>query len=90
MAATGPAEATVTRDLDVEIGRNVHHLMWDRRLTQTAMSEAMGMTQSVLSKKLRGAITWTARDLAGAATVLGVTIDELVWAPRGSNPQPTD
>ncbi len=84
------ADAMATRDLDCEIGRRVHALMWDKRITQTAMAPRMGLTQSVLGRKLRGVVTWTARDLAAAATILGVSIDELVWAPWGSNPQPAD
>jgi|GEM_PF-5624302 len=84
--ATDPAPA-VDRGLDEQIGANVHQLMWQRRITQTALAPRMGIAQTVLSKKLRGAVTWTARDLANVATVFGVTMDELVW-PQSGRPSP--
>lgn len=84
------AEEVADRSLDEQIGANVHQLMWQKRITQTAMAPRMSLTQSVLGRKIRGQVTWTARDLANAARILGVSIDDLVWAPWGSNPQPAD
>ena len=73
------------------IGERVHQLMFRQRITQTALAPQMGLSQAGLSRKLRGEVAWYARDIATAAHVLGVTPNDLMeWAPRGSNPEPTD
>ncbi len=75
---TSQPEVLVDRSIDEEIGERVHHLMWKARITQTAMAPRLGVAQSVLSKKLRGAVTWTARDIVAAATILGVDAGSLL------------
>ena len=47
--ATDPSES-----LDVAVGRRVHHLMWDRRITQTALGRALKIDQSGVGRRLRG------------------------------------
>ena len=63
--------------MDAVIGRRVHHLMWDRQLTQTAFSQKLGMQQSGLAKKLRGQRGWSADELIVVARELGVTVGYL-------------
>ena len=65
-------------DHDAEVGRRVFHLMWDRKITQTAMAERLGLQQSALSKKLRGERRWFVSDLITVADVLDVTVGQLV------------
>jgi hypothetical protein len=63
--------------IDAMIGRNVHHMMWDKHIQHRAVYEAMGVTRFTLAKKLRGDVTWSANDVVVAARVLGVTPCEL-------------
>ena len=75
--------------LDTQVGKRIHSRMWDRHITQTAMAPRLGMTQSGLSKKLRGDRPWTLDELYRAADALGCTLEELL--PRmDSNQQPSD
>ena len=75
---TSQPEVLVDRSIDEVIGDRVHHLMWKARITQTAMAPRMGVAQSALSKKLRGSITWTARDIIAASAILGVDAGSLL------------
>lgn len=63
--------------MDVVIGRRVHHLMWERRLSQTAFAPQIGMTQNTLTRKLRGERGWSADEIAAAAQVLEVEVGYL-------------
>ena len=58
--------------IDQVIGSNVHELMWRQRVKQAAMLNALGVSRSTLTKKLRGDITWMAKDIEKAAEVLNV------------------
>ena len=78
--------ATVDRSLDEQIGMRVHQLMWQKRVTQTALAPQIGVAQSVLGRKLRGTVTWTARDVVAAAGALGVTPNDLLVGPVGLEP----
>ncbi len=64
--------------LDTLVGRKVHMMMWDRRISQTALGRQVGIDQSSLSKRLRGERNWTLDDLRAVATVLGTSIAYLV------------
>jgi hypothetical protein len=64
-------------DVDFEIGRRIHTLLWDQRRRQTSLALALGLTPSVLSKKLRGESAWSARQVAIAASELGVSVGDL-------------
>lgn len=92
-----------TGHLDVEFGEAVYVWMFRKGITQKAMGEALGITQSAFSRKLRGYSAWTLFDMVAAARTLGVPMLELLpksanriifgkdeWALRGSNPQPMD
>jgi hypothetical protein len=72
--------------IDEAIGERLHHLMWKVRITQAAMGPRMGVAQPVLSKKLRGTVTWTARDIIAAAAILGVDAGSLLpQVDQGAN-----
>lgn len=82
---------TPSRDVDAEVGRRVHMLMWDRQMTQTALGNILGIDQSSLAKKLRGQRKWALADLVAAADALGVSAGELLdGAPRGPQPVAPD
>jgi transcriptional regulator with XRE-family HTH domain len=56
---------------DEVIGANCHELMWRKRVKQSEMCEAMGLSRSSLNKKLRGQVAWSAQDIDKAARFLG-------------------
>ena len=89
---------------DAFIGRRVHSVMWDRKITQTQLSQRIGMAQTLISRRLRGTLGWPAPLLVKTAAALGTSVAYLVgetddpsghdggegWAPWGSNPRPAD
>ncbi|MBA2559950.1 MAG: hypothetical protein H0V07_08695 [Propionibacteriales bacterium] len=62
---------------DELIGERVHHEMWRRRVTQLRLADLLGITQSGVSKKLRGERPWFASELLTVADVLGVGLESL-------------
>ena len=66
-------------DADVlALCERIQALMWRRRLTQTALAPAVGVDQSVLSKKLRGQVPITVAELFRIADALRVDRGELL------------
>jgi transcriptional regulator with XRE-family HTH domain len=85
---TSAAVVAPIADLDVQIGRRAHQLMWDRQMTQTAFAARVGMDQSSVAKRLRGKLGWSAAHLVQAATVLGTTVSYLVGEDDEKAPTP--
>ena len=84
--------ATVQRaEIDVLIGQRVHHVLWRRKIQQRELAAKLGITQSTLSRRLRGESAWFAGDLVALAETLGVSVgwlfgeDETV-RPKGLEP----
>lgn len=84
-------------DMDAAVGRRVHLLMWDRKITQAALGAQIGVDQSSLAKRLRGDRGWTVAHLVAVANALNTTVAYLVGeisdplcTPRDLNPEPTD
>ena len=61
-------------------------IMWDRRMKQAELAEALGLEQSALSKRLRGERGWSVSEVLIAARHLGTTISYL--AGETDNPHP--
>ena len=90
--------------VDAEVGALVHQLMWEKKITQTALGRAIGADQSTVGRKLRGERKWTLDEMRTVATELGTSVGYLLgetsdptppddiagWAPSGSNRRPTD
>lgn len=73
MSTSGLIDAEVyDPDVDATIGHNVFELMFVRRIKQNRMSQALGISTSVMGKKLRGETTWTAGQIQAAAECLDV------------------
>lgn len=69
-------------------GQRIHALIWERRLKQGSIAQAVGIGSSTFSKKLRGEVPITVDELMTIAGVLGVDPGELL--PRlDSNQQPS-
>jgi transcriptional regulator with XRE-family HTH domain len=61
-------------NVDAEIGRRIHTLMWDQRVTQTALGAELGVGQSGLGRRLRGERGWSAAELLIVSQVLQVSV----------------
>ena len=78
-------------NINAAIGERVHRVMWKRRITQSALAEHLGMSQSAISRKLHGDRPWDADDIIHVADALGLTLDWLFFGdgetpdPEGSN-----
>ena len=79
--------------LDVSVGRRVHMMMWERRITQTALGREIGVDKSNLGKRLRGERGWSLDDLRAVAAALGTTMSYLLGEndedPGGGAPRPS-
>lgn len=83
-ALSAPAENN--DNLEAQIGRRVHQLMWDRSITQTAFANVIGMDQSSVAKRLRGKLGWSASHVKQAADVLRTSVAYLYGETDDSNP----
>lgn len=68
--------------MDERVGENVHRLMWQKRIRRQPMCEALGLSPSTLSRKMRGEVAWSASDIAKAAEVLDVEPGSLFVGAR--------
>ena len=84
----GRTQATGKRQVDAEVGRRVHMLMWDRQLTQTEFGSMIGIDQSALAKKLRGTRGWSLDEVVAVARALDVSVAQLFGevGPAGIEP----
>lgn len=73
-------------DLDAQIGRRVHQLMWDRHITQTAVGARVGMDSSAIAKRLRGKLGWNAAQLKAFAAALDTSVAYLVGETENPHP----
>ena len=82
--------ADVSGDMDARVGRLVHTMMWDKRLTQTVVAARLGIQQSALSKKLRGDRGWSTQELVMLAQVLDTTASYLLGETSDPTRPPGD
>ena len=75
-----------TSDVNREVGRRVHMLMWDAHMTQTTMGPMIGLQQSALSKKLKGERGWNLAELLMIGQIFGVSISYLVGESENRHP----
>lgn len=60
------------------VGANVRAEMAREGVTQTALANSLGRSQSGLSKRLRGVVPFSVADLVDIAEVLGVDVATLL------------
>ena len=78
-------------ELSQIVSGNVRAEMARRRVTQKDLSEALGIAQTQISKRLNGHSEWRVNDLPPVAEVLGVSIDVLIYGGGYENtPAPYD
>jgi len=74
---------------DEHVGREVHTLMWQRRMTNRAIAARLGMDESTFARKLRGNRKWALGEVLEVAGILGVPVADLL-PHLGSNQEPAD
>lgn len=78
-------------ELSQIVSGNVRAEMARRRVTQKELSEALGLAQTQISKRLNGRSEWRVNDLPPIAEALGVSIDVLIYGGGYENtPAPLD
>lgn len=80
MTASASANDAVDH-VDQTIGYNVHGLLYRRKNSQKELALVLGVTPSVLSKKLRGESSWSARQIAATAQFLDLDPGKLFVEP---------
>lgn len=81
---------TDTEAMDAQIGFRVHTLIWRQRRKQVEIARQLGITSSVLSKKLRGDSGWSAAQLVVTAQALGVSVGSLFGESTIAGPDGPD
>lgn len=61
-------------------------LMWERRITQTALGKKVGIDQSSLAKRLRGERGWALDDIKSVAAELRVSMAYLLGETNDPSP----
>jgi hypothetical protein len=83
---------TPSRDIDIELGRRAHMLIWDAKRTQGDVAAELGMTSGSLGLKLKGSRGWALAEIVGLAQVLNTSVAYLVGeidSPHGPPVGPT-
>lgn len=62
----------------VRVGERIHTVMWRERVSQADLASVIGVSQSTLSKKLRGKVPITVGELVAIAEALGVEPGDLL------------
>jgi len=57
------------------LGITVNQLLFEHRLTRKELAAHFGVTQPVVSRKLRGQVNWTAEELSIMAGLFGLSMD---------------
>ncbi len=79
---------TPSRDMDAELGRRAHMLMWDAKLKQGDVAARVGMSSGSLGLKLKGQRGWALQEVADIAAVLNTTVAYLFGESGENAPEP--
>lgn len=60
------------------LGRNLHRLLYQKKMTKTELGKRVGLSQSMISYIVLGRKRPSSETLEKIATVLETTVDELV------------
>jgi transcriptional regulator with XRE-family HTH domain len=71
---------------DVLIGERIHQIMWRQRMTQGQLAARLGLTQTGVSRKIRGERPWFARELLQVAAALNTQVSALLPVEFDPNP----
>jgi transcriptional regulator with XRE-family HTH domain len=70
-------------DLNKLIGERIHRLMRQQWITHEQLADHLNVTRPQISKRLSGAIKWSAVEVAMTAAWLGVPIADIIPPPDG-------
>jgi transcriptional regulator with XRE-family HTH domain len=83
--------APAPKSADAIVGEQVHHWMWRARVSQTELAKHLGISQTNVSRRLRGETGWTVDDLLICARVLSVPPGDLLpgadYVPSSRHPE---
>ncbi|WP_407727472.1 helix-turn-helix domain-containing protein [Rhodococcoides fascians] len=74
------------RSVNELVGERVHQALWRRKITQTQFGPKLGITQSALSKKMRGERAFGVDELLEISAFLDIPITDLL--PTRKDPHP--
>lgn len=77
MSASESADEPVVGSLARTISRNVAALMSERGVSQHQLAAAIGLPQTSVGKRLRGAVHWTADDIEAVSIAFDVPVGRL-------------
>ena len=71
------------------LGMTVNQLLFEHRMTRKELGTYFGVTSSVITRKLRGQVSWSAEELSLMASLFGLSLDSFApvrsedgtWAP---------
>lgn len=79
-------ESTTERSVNALVGERVHQALWRRKITQTQFAPMLGVTQSALSRKMRGERAFGVDELLDISEYLDIPITDLL--PKRKDPHP--
>lgn len=59
-------------------GRNLHIILYDKKMSNTALAQKIGVSSQIISAYTTGVKTPSLETLIKISNALGVTVDELV------------
>ena len=76
------------------LGMTVNQLLFEYRMTRKELGTYFGVTSSVITRKLRGQVSWSAEELSLMASLFGLSLDSFapirsedgMWAPAAYVP----
>lgn len=78
-------ESLGKHEYNVMAGKLVDDVMREKGITQTALAQMIGLSQSALSRKLSGVRGWDIGELIEVAGILNVPITDLIPARRSGS-----
>lgn len=64
--------------LDTMVGETIHMELWRRGKPASELAPVIGVSQSVMSKKLRGKVKWSLEEIYKASRFLGIPVVEIM------------
>ena len=86
MRTTSPSRAAYNEAL----GMTVNQLLFEHRMTRKHLADQFGVTRSVISRKLRGQVSWTAEELSIMAVLFDRKVDEFAPIRNGEEWVPAE
>lgn len=86
MEPTKQTRRIPSRDVDADLGRRAHMLMWDQRITNKQLAAMLGVDSTGLGKKLKGERGWALAEIVAIAEVLDTTVSYLVGEAEHPHP----